>query len=813
MSYQSDEAKDTLMRRYLRRFTGQRSPYTKATLLRRLMFTWLDPILNIVSRVSFSQDMHYDLSDEDRCLRVADRLEYQWKLISPSSQLDIGSKTPVFGILKTVWLTFKTALIKHTIFQVTLAVLDFMSIYVAYLTIKQVALIDPEADSIFGSEASTKTVMCCLLFIILRTSIAIGNNYSSFKLNLVSMNIRNGLSVLLFKKALRKSLARDTTFDFKEIEQLNSNECQTFANLGEKAGFYLGIPFRIVAGLVGLWIYIGNSALMAFCIFFFMYIINTYLSYVYRLIVQREKLTSASRSSLATEIITNIRQIKISGLENYFIEKISLIREDELNAIRHQYMRLNASTMLNLSAISAFIVAVFTFKIYYTGELLLANAFATIMIFSVFHSSFRSLTPAVIGYSDCLNAARKIAFYMLSDEISSTFVEAKKFSKTPLEKLVSIKISNGNFYWVDKIARAAYRQEKERLAGMISLTQPKAIKRQPSIPGSPMTENFKDDSIIMSMMETDDNGVDVLNSMILKDIELEVAAGACVAILGVPGSGKSSLLSAIANEMYHESGSRVVLLGQIAHITQNPWVPSESIKDIIMFGKDYDETRLKKCICNSGLLEDIKRMSEGTSTVIDTNDTTFSPGLRVRLAVARALYSNKDIYLLNDPTAYQNKSIANIIINDAVMAYLKGKTRLVITSDMEYVSKFDYVVIMEDGKIVAKGTYDKVSETEIYRDLVQRIEPASTYVKHAYADENQEALKSPILTNQLTFSHLQTTSDATIDSIVHIEQKKQGRNLISGSISSYIKDIEGIVFFLAILGNRYFISGYCLVQY
>lgn len=804
MSYLSDdEAKDNLMRQYLRRFTGQKSPYTKATLMNRLVFAWLNPILSIASKVDFSQDMHYDLSEEDQSLKIADRLETQWRLIAPSSHMEIGSKTPVFGLLKTIWLTFKSQIIKHTGLQIVLAIADFLSIFVVYMTIGQVALIDPTDTSVVASPSSTKAVMLCLLLLLMRSFVAVGSTYSSFRLNLVSMNIRNGLSIMVFKKTMRKSLARDSTFNVAEIEDLYANECESFAALGQKAGFFLGIPFRIVAGIIGLWLYMGNAALLAFCLFFSMYLFNMYLSSVYRRISQRQKQATERRTSLAAEIITNIRQIKIEGLENYFLDKICLVREVELEAIRHQSMRHNASTMLNLLAIASFLVAVFTLRIYSNGVLLLPDAFATIMTFSLFHSSFRCLDVAVISYADCLTALRKLTFYLMSDEVSASFIEAKKFSKTPLGKMASIKISNGNFYWTDNKAMSAYKLEKDRLAGINNQSATQSSNRnRPSTAVSPMMEPLRDDSHASMMVDADAVSIDV-NRPSLIDIDIDVSAGSSVAIVGRQSSGKSSLLSAINNDMHHEQGSRIVKLGDIAAMIDRHWLTDDSVKDAIMFGNDYDETRLKHSIVYAALADDVKRLTEGVNTVVGSRGVKISDSVKARLALARAIYSNKEIYLLDDPTEGQTEEHANFIMKDTVLQYLKGKTRLVVTDEIEHLPAFDCVVVMEDGRIAAKGTFDVVSQTEAFKRLKQELDEKAALRGSRTREAMLESPRNVSSKDIPTFNHLQTASDATIDSLVYIEEKKQGRKLSRGCVWSFIRDLghEGSVMLLAVFGN------------
>ena len=119
-------------------------------------------------------------------------------------------------------------------------------------------------------------------------------------------------------------------------------------------------------------------------------------------------------------------------------------------------------------------------------------------------------------------------------------------------------------------------------------------------------------------------------------------------IIGDIGSGKSSLLLAILNEMLADKKARVTINGSIAYSSQKPWIMSATVKDNITFQSTFDDNKFNKAIYHASLEQDMKILPFGVETEIGEKGINISGGQKARIGLARAIYADRDIYLLDD---------------------------------------------------------------------------------------------------------------------------------------------------------------------
>ncbi|EGT36839.1 hypothetical protein CAEBREN_20416 [Caenorhabditis brenneri] len=210
---------------------------------------------------------------------------------------------------------------------------------------------------------------------------------------------------------------------------------------------------------------------------------------------------------------------------------------------------------------------------------------------------------------------------------------------------------------------------------------------------------------------------------ILHDIQLTIPRGQLIAVIGKIGSGKSSLLQAILGEMKTRSGS-VKINGSISYVPQQAWIQNLTLKDNILFGKPYNQKEYSKILRNCALVEDLKSLPGGDQTMIGAKGTNLSGGQKQRVSLARAIYQDKDIVLLDDPLsavdAHVGKHIfENVIFQLATKIFsasktgcLRDKTRVLVTHNLVYLKNCDKIVVMEDGMIKSYGTFEEVTEND-----------------------------------------------------------------------------------------------------
>lgn len=183
----------------------------------------------------------------------------------------------------------------------------------------------------------------------------------------------------------------------------------------------------------------------------------------------------------------------------------------------------------------------------------------------------------------------------------------------------------------------------------------------------------------------------------LRNINLEMKAGTKVAISGEVGSGKSTLLAAILGEVPRTEGM-IHVYGKIAYVSQNAWIQSGSVQDNILFGSTMDKSRYKETLRRCSLVYDLESLPFGDLTQIGERGVNLSGGQKQRIQLARALYYDADIYLLDDPFSSVDTHTATSLFNEYVMGALSEKTVLLVTHQVELLHAFDSVLVSVDAK-------------------------------------------------------------------------------------------------------------------
>jgi ATP-binding cassette subfamily C (CFTR/MRP) protein 1 len=160
-------------------------------------------------------------------------------------------------------------------------------------------------------------------------------------------------------------------------------------------------------------------------------------------------------------------------------------------------------------------------------------------------------------------------------------------------------------------------------------------------------------------------------------------------VIGRTGSGKSSLLSGILGEMLKLNGS-INTVGSFAYVPQRAWIQNVTLRDNILFGKKYDEKIYNKVVDGCALASDLKDFPAGDTTEIGENGINLSGGQKQRISLARAVYSNSDIYLLDDPLSVVDAPVGKHIFDNIVGrdGLLKNKVLLFILFESDIINYF-----------------------------------------------------------------------------------------------------------------------------
>jgi ATP-binding cassette subfamily C (CFTR/MRP) protein 1 len=146
--------------------------------------------------------------------------------------------------------------------------------------------------------------------------------------------------------------------------------------------------------------------------------------------------------------------------------------------------------------------------------------------------------------------------------------------------------------------------------------------------------------------------------------------------------------------------------GNLAYCAQQPWILSDTLRNNILFYRELDEHKLEQVIHVCGLEHDFKELPQGDLTVIGENGVNLSGGQKARVALARALYQNNDILLLDDPLSALDAQVGRFVFENAIMKALNGKTVLLVTHQLQFIQQLDYIIVVDDGNILEHGNYN-----------------------------------------------------------------------------------------------------------
>ena len=191
---------------------------------------------------------------------------------------------------------------------------------------------------------------------------------------------------------------------------------------------------------------------------------------------------------------------------------------------------------------------------------------------------------------------------------------------------------------------------------------------------------------------------------VLKSVSLTISDGELVLVTGPVGCGKSSLLLAILQELPLFQGT-ISCSGKIMHVPQQSWIFSGTVQENILFGQAMDPLRYNMVLDACDLVRDIQNFPDGDLTMIGERGVLLSGGQRARVDLARAVYADADVYLLDDPLSAVDAKVGKHIFLRCICGLLAHKTRIVVTHREEFLRNAKHIVIMKEGSVIREGSY------------------------------------------------------------------------------------------------------------
>ena len=508
-----------------------------------------------------------------------------------------------------------------------------------------------------------------LLFLV---SIVSTISFSHYVVNLgeVAVQTRSALISAIFRKSLRLSSAARQKFTSGEITNLVSVDTQRVLDNVPYMGLLWGAPYQVVLALILLYNELGVAALIGSLGVLVLMPPNLVGGKIVESLQEKQMAAKDSRIKLMNEIISGMKVLKLYAWELPFMKRIGEIRAKEVQFLK--YSAWLAGVINFTFCMSPFLVTIATFS-----------------------------------------------SYVLLDPENNVLTPTKVFVSVSLFNLLKIPLTL--FPWV----------LKETITMMVSVRRITDFLNADELAQAEVTllSSSNNDNVI----EIQDGTFSWSNdSSQLSDISFKVPNGYLTAIVGAVGSGKSSLLQAIMGEMKTMKGN-VSVNGSIAYVPQQAWIQNLSLKDNVLFAKPWNESFYKSVIQACALEADLTLLSNGDETEIGENGINLSGGQKQRVSLARAVYYDADVYLLDDPLSAVDSHVGKHIFENVIhqsTGLLSKKTKVWVTNQVSYLSNVDQIIYMKDGQILEQGTY---------KELMQSKGPLYNFVEQHLNDEDDEA--------------------------------------------------------------------------
>ncbi|XP_017971378.1 PREDICTED: putative ABC transporter C family member 15 [Theobroma cacao] len=501
-------------------------------------------------------------------------------------------------------------------------------------------------------------LVLAFIFFVSKTVESLTQRLWYFGAQRIGIRVRAALTVLIYKKSLSIKFVGPS--NGKIINLINVDA----ERIGDFCWYIHGVwllPIQVFLALVILYKNLGAApSIAAVFATILVMVSNTPLANRQERLHSKIMEAKDSRIKATSETLKSMRVLKLHAWEPTFLKKLLQLRETERNWLKKYLYTCSAVAFLFWA--SPTLVSVITFGVC----ILLKTPLTSGTVLSAL-ATFRILQEPIYNLPELISmiAQTKVSFDRIQEFLGE--VEQRKFvpDRVPKASDVAIEIETGEYAWE---------------------TSSQNLKK----PTIKITEKMK------------------------------IMKGYKIAVCGSVGSGKSSLLCSMLGEIPRISGAVIEVYGKKAYVPQRSWVQTGTIRENILFGKDMDHAFYKNVLEACALNQDIEMWVNNDMSVVGERGMNLSGGQKQRIQLARAVYSDSDIYVLDDPFSAVDAHTGKHLFKKCLTGLLSQKTVIYATHQLEFLDAADLVLVMKDGLIVQSGKYEELiadSDGELVRQM------------------------------------------------------------------------------------------------
>lgn len=511
--------------------------------------------------------------------------------------------------------------------------------------------------------------------------------------------------------------------------------------------------------------------------FWFHQIWTTSLQLCLAIIILFEAVGFATFASIAVIVLTVLCNMPIAKLQHKFQSKLMVAQDERLKAM--------SEALVNMKVLKLYAWENHFRHVVESLRMIEDKWLKAVQLRKAYNSFLFWSSPVLVS------AATFGACYILGVPLTSsnvfTFVATLRLVQDPIRTIPDVV--------------AVFIQAKVAFARIVKFLEAPELETADVRVKSPIDDTNSSVSFKSADVSWDENPL----KPTLRNINLEVKPGEKIAICGEVGSGKSTLLAAVLKEVPVTRGT-VQVQGSIAYVSQSAWIQTGSIRDNILFGSALDSKRYQDTLERCSLVKDLELLPYGDLTEIGERGVNLSGGQKQRIQLARALYKNADIYLLDDPFSAVDAQTATSLFNEYIIGALSGKTVLLVTHQVDFLPAFDYILLMSDGEVLCAAPYSQLLDSsKEFQELIyaHKETAGSERLPEVTATTASEASSREI---RKSFTE-QKVPTAGVDQLIKKEEREVGDTRFKPFIL-YLKQDRGfLTFTVAALCHLTFVIG------
>jgi ABC-type multidrug transport system fused ATPase/permease subunit len=678
--------------------------YESASWWSQLTFNWLSPVLeigNVKGRLDVEDLKTLPLPQDDTTSHVMEQFRQSWE--AEKVRAMAMNKDP--KVVRALWNAYYLDFCKAGFLKLVHDLLQFVGPQVLYHLIE--FLRTPGSPMWYGLSLTLGVTAAQLLM-----SLTLRHYF--FVCYRVGLRLRTAVIMAVYQKALVLADSRKSVGEITNLMSVDAQRLQDMISYLHSVWYSF---LQIGLAIFFLWQQLGVSILAGVLVI----ILSIPLTAVTANMMgklQKELMTSKDkRIEVNNEVLGQMRVVKLQAWEKPFQEKLEALRGVELTKLLH-YLIGRMLTFLTWSAVPL-TISITTFGTYAIlgNKLDVASALTALALFEILRFPLFMLPSTINSMVEANVALNRINNFLTSPEhkavtpgsqhdvgaeiVDGSFVYENKRPETSTQ--------HGNLQFARSLSDAEWEMEllREQLAH--------AERKLASVEGRVAPPAF--------------GGSNLLS---LSRINLTVKKGEFVAIVGGVGCGKSSLLKALMGEIRKLSGD-VSVCGSVSYSAQTAFIMNDTVKNNILFGKPDNNPELyNKAIRVCALEHDLDLLPHGDQTEIGEKGITLSGGQKTRIGMARALYHDADLFLLDDPLAAVDAHVGRQLFDQCIVDSMLSNDRSVVlvTNALQFLShpRVDRIVVLKDGESIESGSFNELNSNSSsqFRRLLDSLNESRT---------------------------------------------------------------------------------------